>query len=289
MRIDAHHHLWSLARGDYGWLDPVADPSLSPIARDFGVDEYAAIAKANGIHGSIVVQAAPTVAETGWLLAQAARSEGLVLGVVGWIDLEAADAGLQVAGLAADPLLVGLRPMLQDLEDPGWIGRDALAPALEALVEHGLVLDLLVRSAHLPAALAVLQRNAGLRAVVDHGAKPAIAASEWAPWADGMRRIASETGAFCKFSGLLTEAAPGAGGTDLRRYADHLLECFGPRRLIWGSDWPVLTLAAPYAEWLRITGLLLETLGAEDRDLVMGESALACYRPRTHPAFRSRD
>ena len=278
-RIDAHHHLWSIARGDYGWLDPVANPALAPIARDFLLDEFRALAAAHGISGSILVQAAATRAETDWLLGEARRSNGLVLGVIGWLDLAAPDAPETIETMSRDPLLRGIRPMLQDLPDPEWILRPEVQPALRAAARANLALDLLVRGEHLPAALRLLERHPGLRAVVDHAAKPAIAGGAWSPWAEDLRRLARETAVACKLSGLWTEAAPGTGADALRRYIDHLLECFGPERLIWGSDWPVMTLATSYGGWIRAVDGFLGGLDESGRQRILAGNALAFYAP----------
>ena len=278
MIIDAHHHLWSLARGDYFWLDTQADPALAVIARDFLVDDYRLLARENGIDGSVLVQAAQTVAETQWLLEQAQASAGLVLGVVGWIDMASEDAVDTLARLSCNPLLRGIRPMLQDIPELDWMLRAELDSALRSMIELDLAFDALVKPPHLKNTLTLLTRYPELRAVIDHGAKPAITQARWQPCADDMRRIASETSAYCKLSGLVTEASPQWRTDDLRRYADHLIECFGAERLMWGSDWPVALLASDYGRWLRTAQQLIAWLSAADRAKVMGENALRFYR-----------
>ena len=191
--IDAHHHLWKLSRADYGWIGGGSNPAVAPIERDYLVEDYRALAAANGIAGSIVVQAAQTVSETRWLLDQARASGGLIKGVVGWIDMAAANAPDELHALAQDPLLRSIRPMLQEIADVEWVLQPQLAPALRVVVEQDLSFDLLVRPPHLKAVLALLLRHPDLRAIVDHGAKPDIAGAMWQPWADDMRRIAGET------------------------------------------------------------------------------------------------
>jgi L-fuconolactonase len=277
MLIDAHHHLWKIARGDYFWMDTRVNPAVAAIARDFLVEDYRALASANGVDGSVLVQAAQTAAETQWLLEQARASRGLILGVVGWIDMAAADAPQALGRLAANPLLRGIRPMLQDIPDVDWVLQPALDPAFRALIAHDLAFDVLIKPAQLANALTLLTRYPAMRAVIDHGAKPQIAQARWQPWADQMRRIARETPACCKLSGLVTEASPQWTADDLRRYSDHLIECFGPARLMWGSDWPVALLASGYARWLEVAGQLLEGLSAEERAAVMGENARRFY------------
>jgi L-fucono-1,5-lactonase len=279
MIIDAHHHLWKIARGDYLWMDTQANPSLAPIARDFGLEDYRALARANGIDGSVVVQAAETVAETEWLLEQARASQGLIRGVVGWVDMAASDAPEQLERLSGDRLLCGIRPMLQDISDITWVLRPELEPAFRALIDLDLAFDVLVRPIHLQDAFTALLRYPDLRAVIDHGAKPQIARGEWQPWAHAMRVIAQETGAYCKLSGLVTEASPGWTIGDLCPYVDHLLEHFGPDRLMWGSDWPVALLASDYPRWLDTARHLLAGLSESDRTKVMGGNATKFYLP----------
>lgn len=273
MSIDAHFHCWQLARGDYGWLNP----ALAPIYRDVAVSDWQAQATPHGVTGGVLVQAAPTEAETHFLLAQA-DAHPAVLGVVGWVDLLAADAPARIEALARHPRLKGLRPMLQDIDDAEWILQPALAPALRAMSDCGLVFDALVKSAHLPHILTLALRYPDLRLVIDHAAKPAIAAGEWQPWADGIAHIAAETQAMCKLSGLMTEAGPSPLPGTVRPWAAHVLACFGASRLVWGSDWPVLELAGSYSQWRSETRQLLAGLSAEEQAAILGGNAKRLYR-----------
>jgi L-fuconolactonase len=273
MKIDAHFHCWQLARGDYGWLTP----AQAPIYRDVAVADWQAQAWPHGVRGGVLVQAAPTEAETQFLLAQADANPA-VLGVVGWVDLLAGDAPARIEALAGHPRLKGLRPMLQDITDAEWILQPALEPALRAMADCGLVFDALVKSVHLPHILTLAGRHPDLRMVIDHGAKPGIAAGEWQPWADGMARIAHETQAMCKLSGLMTEAAPNSPPGAVRRWGEHVLQSFGAQRVVWGSDWPVLELAGPYAQWWAASRQLVEGLDAAGQAAVMGGNALRLYR-----------
>lgn len=282
--IDAHHHLWKLSRADYGWIGNGDDPAVAPIERDYLVGDFRSLAAANGIAGSVVVQAAQTLGETRWLLDQARASGGLIKGVVGWIDMAASDAPDALHDLARDPFLRGIRPMLQEIADVEWVLQPALEPALRAVVELDLSFDLLVRPAHLKAALVLLSRHPDLRAIVDHGAKPDIAGGTWQPWADDMRRIARETPAYCKLSGLVTEARPHWKADDLLRYAEHLVECFGIERLVWGSDWPVMLLNADYAGWLAAAKQFIAPHSTEDQMAVMSDNAIRFYRLPMRPA-----
>ena len=258
MRIDAHQHVWSLARGDYGWLTP----ALAPIYRDFGIDDLKPHLAAAGIVGTVLVQAAPSDAETEFMLRVAADHGDVVKAVVGWVDFEAADVHHRLERLARDPRLRGVRPMIQDIADPDWMLRPALERAFRAIIDLGLCFDALVRPSHLANLRRLLARYPDLRTVIDHGAKPRIATRDREPWAADMSALARETGAWCKLSGLITEAGAGWTVADLRPYADHLLECFGSERLIWGSDWPVAELAGGYGRWWAATEALLHPLAS---------------------------
>lgn len=268
IRVDAHHHVWRLSRGDYGWLTP----DLA-IHRDYGLDDLRPLL--GDVTATVLVQAAPTEAETQFMLETARGSGGLVRGVVGWTDLAAPGAPDRIAALAgAEPLLKGLRPMLHDLPDRDWILRDDVRPALRAMAAAGLRFDALIRPEHLGAILTLTQRVSDLSLVVDHAAKPDIAAGAYQPWADDLALLARETPACCKLSGLATEAAPAWRTDDLRRYADHVLACFGPDRVMWGSDWPVVDLAGGYGRWREAA---LELIPRADQDAVLGGTAAAFY------------
>ncbi len=269
-RIDSHQHFWRLARGDYGWLTP----EKGPIFRDFGLDDLRPLLAAGRIDATVLVQAAPTEAETRFMLDVARGSGGLVRGVVGWADLDARDAPDRLAALARDKLLKGVRPMLHEIADPDWVLRPALAPALRAVVALDLRFDALVRPVHLPQILKLVERHPDLRLIVDHGAKPEIAAGAREPWARDIAALAAIPHVRCKLSGLVTEDGAGWSVERLRPYVEHLLATFGPARLVWGSDWPVVTLRASYGAWLQAAESLIP---ASDRPAVFGANAIAFY------------
>ncbi len=270
LHVDAHHHVWRLAQGDYAWLTPDL-----PIHRDYELDDLRPLL--GDVTATVLVQAAPTEAETGFLLDTARVSAGLVRAVVGWADLASPMAPERIVALAGETLLKGLRPMLQDIPDTDWILRDDVGHGLDAMERAGLRLDLLVQPRHLALLPRLAERHPGLPLVVDHAAKPRIADGAWQPWADDIARVARETAAFCKLSGLATEAAPGWTVNDLRRYVGHLLEHFGAARLLWGSDWPVVCLAGGFARWREATEELLAGLPAAERDAVLGGTAARFY------------
>lgn len=270
VQTDAHHHVWRLARGDYHWLT-----TDLPIHRDYDLADLQPLL--GGRTASVLVQAAETEAETAFLLDVASRSEGLVRGVVGWTDLAAEDAATRVADLARASLLRGLRPMLQDMADCDWILGDAVQPALSAMTASGLRLDLLIRTHHLELLPILAARHPGLPMVIDHAAKPDIAGGALGPWAEGIARAAATTTACCKLSGLVTEAGPDWTVERLRPVFHHLLECFGPERLMWGSDWPVVDLAGGMRRWQDATTELLSPLDTASRAAILGGTATRFY------------
>ena len=272
MRIDAHQHFWRLARGDYGWLTP----DLDPLYRDFEPTALRPFLKAAEIGATILVQAAPTEAETVFLL-EMARDTPWIAGVVGWTDLAAPDASTRVARLAGMRRLVGLRPMLQDLEDPDWILRPEASDGLCAMAAHGLVFDALVREAQLPAVVQLAKRFPKLSIVLDHAGKPTISRFPGAEWSDAMRALGDCPNVTVKFSGLLTEAPAGAGAAAIAPFLGQLLASFGPERILWGSDWPVLAMASNYPAWVAMTEELTCDLAPEACRAIWGDTAARVY------------
>ena len=272
MRIDAHHHLWTLARGDYGWLTP----KLAPIYRDFAVADLAPLLSAAGICGTILVQAAPTEAETMFLLDITDGAE-LVRGVVGWTDFDAEDAAARIEAFAGRTHLVGLRPMVQDIADDDWLLKPGLTAGLAAMAEQNLIFDALVLPRHLPRLSRVVDLHPDLQFVLDHCAKPSLATGDIAAWKDDIAKLAKRPNIVCKLSGLATEAAPGWQVADMRPALDHVLANFGPERLLWGSDWPVVNLAGGYAKWLAAAETLLADLSDHERAGIFGLNAARIY------------
>ncbi|HWT34682.1 MAG TPA: amidohydrolase family protein, partial [Paraburkholderia sp.] len=206
--------------------------------------------------------------------------EASIAGVVGWVPMLDPDAPALIAELAHTPKFKGVRPMLQDLPDDDWIANPALTPAVDALIAHDLAFDALIFTRHVEALETFIERFPQLRIVIDHGAKPPVrdGSAGWHAWAEGITRLAKQPHVRCKLSGLATEAAQGWTETTLRPYVDHLLAAFGPKRLMWGSDWPVLNLNGDYLLWHSIATLLLSSLSDDERDAVFGGNAAAFYR-----------
>jgi L-fuconolactonase len=274
--IDAHHHVWDPGIRRHAWLDGF--PALN---RRFGLSDFEQASAPEGITGSVLVQVLASAAETEEFLALAAGSD-LVNGVVGWADLTSPAVSSEIARLRALPggnRLVGVRHLVQDEPDPDWLRRSDVCRGLRAVGAAGLAYDLLVRPAQLPAALAATGDLADVTFVLDHGAKPAIASGCREPWASLIGGLAARPNVSCKVSGLVTEAGPGWRPAQIVPYIDHLLDCFGPSRLIFGSDWPVCTLAASYAEVTAVArDALRARLGPAELDAVFAANATTAYR-----------
>lgn len=274
--IDAHVHLWDPNRGDYGWLTS----ALAGLYRRIDEQELHAQLTRAGVNGAVLVQAAPTEAESDYLLSIAARTPW-VRGVVGWVDLDAPDVEQRIAQRARQAKFVGVRPMLQDIEDADWILHPGRGRALSALASHGLVFDALIKSMHLSRIEQIARRYPNLSIVIDHAAKPTIGNEVSGSWRLAMRALASHPNVACKLSGLLTELTPGVDPAKVLDCADEILQLFGPSRVIWGSDWPVLTLASSYEQWYALTQRALGSLSEVDRSAVMGGNAARIYRMKT--------
>lgn len=273
MIIDAHHHLWEdLTRRDYDWL---AD--LDPIRRPYTVDDLAAVTPADR---TVLVQTVPTVEETEEFLTTAAATP-LIAGVVGWLDLTAPDIADRLAALREAPggdTLVGIRHPAQGEADPGWLVRPEVVRGIKAVAEAGLTYDILILPPQHQAAIALADAVPGARLVLDHAGKPAIAAGSYEPWARFLTELAARPNVFCKLSGLVTEADWTKWTVeDLRPYASHVLESFGPARVMFGSDWPVCELAATYDQVYESARAVTSVLSPAEQDEVFGGTATRAY------------
>jgi L-fuconolactonase len=268
VNIDAHQHFWKYDPAAYGWIGD----GMAALKRNFLPTDLEPLLAAAGFEGCVAVQARPAEEETRWLLDLAGRHP-FIRGVVGWVDLCAADAGARLDRLR-HPKLVGLRHLVQDEPDDAFLLRADFTRGLRALGERGLAYDLLVHPRQLPAAVELARRLPGQRFVLDHLAKPAIAHGGRAAWEPGFRALAACPNVWCKLSGLVTEAdwsrwTP----TDLHPFLDVALECFGPERLMIGSDWPVCLLAGGYERTMAAVTDHLDALPAAQRAAVLGGNA----------------
>ncbi len=275
MIIDSHQHFWNPARGDYGWL-PIDDPILSRIYSPYDLKPHL---EKTGVSKTVLIQAAPSVEETEYLLG-IADSTPFVSAVVGWIDFESPNQLKQLERLAKHPKFVGIRPMIQDIEDVNWVLREDIRWAFEALIDLNLTFDCLGLPKHLENFHKILSRYPNLRVVIDHCMKPEIrnhSESNFIFWAEGIKKIAQNSGAFCKLSGIVTESGTLLDVIQLQPYVNHILVEFGPDRVMWGSDWPVSSLRCSYEKWFQLANQLCDKLDHHSKSKIFGETACQFY------------
>lgn len=276
--VDSHHHVWDLSVRDQEWISGGA---LAPIRRNFTLTDLLPEARAAGVTATVLVQTVTVADETPEFLALAADSD-LVAGVVGWTDLTCPDTADTLAGLRQLPggqHLVGIRHQVQGEPDPQWLLRPDVRRGLAAVGAAGLAYDLVVLPHQLPACVRAAQEHPELTFVLDHLGKPPIASGDLEPWSTAVRMLAALPNTVCKLSGLVTEADRKSWTVDgLRPYADTVLDAFGPDRLMFGSDWPVCTLAATYAEVIDIARELTVSLSESERAALFAGTATRVYR-----------
>jgi L-fuconolactonase len=270
--VDAHHHLWDPTRRTYDWM-----AGLDPIQRPYTESDLRAVSPASA---TILVQTVPTVEETQEFLV-VAESSPLVAGVVGWVDLTAPDIADEIAALREAPggdTLVGIRHQAQDEPDPKWLLRPEVLRGIKAVAAAGLTYDILVQPAQHDAAVALADAAPGVRLVLDHAGKPAIADGSYEPWAAFLSALAIRPNVFCKLSGLVTEADWTKWTVeDLKPYAAHVLTSFGPDRVMFGSDWPVCELAATYDQVHEAALALTAELSTSEQSEIFAGTATRAY------------
>jgi L-fuconolactonase len=273
-RIDAHHHFWQYAEAEYGWISE----EMPQLRRDFVAGNLQTELSAAGLDGAVTVQARQTLEETRWLL-EMAQQHTFLRGVVGWAPLASPNFPRQLEELTAYPKLKGLRHVIQDEPDDAFMLGEAFNRGISALNGTGLVYDILILERHLPFAVKFVDRHPNQIFVVDHLAKPLIRQREISPWREHLKELAARPNVYCKVSGMLTEADWTQWTIDdLRPYFEAALECFGPERLLAGSDWPVCLLASSYGRWWTTLGELISGMTASEQADILGENAVRVYK-----------
>ena len=273
MRVDAHHHLWRYTPEEYGWIDD----TMQALRRDFMPEDLEREALTAGVEATVAVQARQTVAETAWLLQLAAQSE-LIRGVVGWLPIAADDFPSALERFDAGPLLKGLRHVVQG-EPAGFLDGAEFNRGIAALRGPGLVYDVLIFAGQLAEATRFVDRHPQQQFVLDHIAKPEIAAGELEIWSKGIRELARRENVVCKVSGMVTEADWSQWSpASLKPYFDTVLEAFGPARLMAGSDWPVLTVACTYPRWWQTIAEWIAPLSATECEEIESGTAIRTYK-----------
>jgi len=272
--IDAHHHLWKYTAADYGWISP----DMAVIRRDFLPGDLEPLMHHFGINGTVAVQARQSLEETAWLLELAGKHE-LIRGVVGWVPLVEGDGVKRhLQRFAGNKKLRGVRHVIQDEPDRRYILRPDFNQGIRALAEFKLRYDILIFERHLPAAIEFVDRHPNQVFILDHVAKPRIKERIFQPWDSNMREMAKRQNVYCKLSGMVTEADPkNWKPADLQPYINTVLEAFGPRRIMYGSDWPVMLLAGDYVRWYDIVQHAIAKLSRAEQERIMGGTAAEAY------------
>lgn len=272
--LDTHHHFWRVSRGDYFWMSPDL-----PIAKDFMPEDLLPELRRTGVSKTILVQAADTEAETDFLLDIASEND-FVVGVCGWLDLDSDDFPDRLAHYMQNPLWKSFRPMLQDLDEPDWILKPRVLKNLEHVAANGARFEVLTRLPQLPYAIEALKQIEGIKAVINHLSKPAIASGKFEPWASQIAELEAFPNIYCKISGIISEADPVTWSPgDLQPYVNHVLEVFGPDRVMFGSDWPVVLMSASgYGEAINAFRTIVATsLEPEEQQRLFYENGVRFY------------
>ena len=276
MHIDAHQHFWIYDHREYDWIDD----AMAALRRDFLPADLKPELERNGFQGCVTVQARQTLEETRWLLELAERAP-FILGVVGWADLRSPRLRFELESFAGKSKLVGVRHIVQSEPDERFLLQPDFLRGIATLEEFDLAYDVLIYTRHLPVAAEFVGRFPRQRFVLDHMAKPPIKSGAVDAWARGIRKLAAFSNVYCKVSGLVTEADWQVWKPeDIRPYLDVAFECFGPCRLMIGSDWPVCTVAGPYARVMNLVKDYLGKYSANEREAVLGRNAAAFWRLR---------
>jgi L-fuconolactonase len=274
VKIDAHQHFWHYTPEEYGWIGP----DMEVLKKDHLPADLAPLLESAGIAGTVAVQARQTLDETAWLL-ELADKYPFIKGVVGWVDLRSPELRGQLQRFCAHPRFCAVRHVVQDEPDDRFMLRADFVRGLGMLAEFDLAYDILIFPRHLPVACELVSRFPDQRFVLDHIAKPLIKDGKVAPWDAGIRRLAAFPNVFCKVSGMVTEAdwqrwQP----SDFRPYLDVVFAAFGSERIMFGSDWPVCTLAGAYADVVKIVSDYVQQLSREEQAAFWGETARRFYR-----------
>jgi len=273
MNIDSHHHFWNYDPVEYGWIDD----TMKALRRDFLPEHLRAEIAITGVDGVVSVQARQNLTETEWLLGFAAQAD-FIKGVVGWVDLISPKVGAELERFAIHPKLKSVRHVVQGEPDDRFILRDDFNRGIRELKKFSLVYDLLILERHLPPTIQFVDAHPNQVFVLDHIAKPRIKEDLFEPWHRNIRELAKRPNVYCKVSGLVTEADfTSWTEAQLRPYFEAVLEAFGPRRLLFGSDWPVCLVACNYARWHQIVSAWVAELSREEQARILGGTATEVY------------
>jgi len=272
LKLDSHQHFWKYSDAEYGWIDD------NTLRRDFLPEDLHKELKSAGIDGAISVQARQTIGETDWLLSLAEQNPFLK-GVVGWVPLTSPSVEADIEKFAARKKLKAVRHVVQDEKDDRYILREDFNKGVALLDKYGLAYDILIFERHLPNAIQFVDRHPKQRFILDHIAKPRIRDGAVQPWRDNLREIAKRSNVWCKISGVVTEADHKKWTeAQVRFYIDTAIDAFTPKRVMFGSDWPVCLSATTYKNWVELMRRATKNLSPSERDSIFGGAAATAYR-----------
>jgi len=272
-RIDAHHHLWRYLPPGPAWM---AD-GMEGLRRDFLIEDLRAVTAEVGVTGTIVVETERTVEETGWL-SQVAASDDLIRGVVGWAPLTSPAVVAELERIASLPKMKAIRHPIHDELENHFLLRDDFNRGVAALKQFDLRYDILIFERHLPQTIQFVDRHPAQVFILDHVAKPLIRDRVFSPWRENMRELARRSNVYCKVSGMVTEADWDTWSDEVvSPYIEAVVEAFTPNRLMFGSDWPVMTLASSYGRWMATIQSAIAQLSVTEKERILGGTAVEAY------------
>ena len=272
--IDTHHHCWNYSAKEYDWISD----DMKAIRKDYLPVDLLKEIKAAGVDGAVSVQARQTVEESDWLLGMAEKNDFLK-GVVGWVDLRGKGVDKDLERLAKHKKFKGVRHVVQGEPDDNFILGAAFNEGIKKLLKYDLRYDILILEKHLKPSIAFVDKHPKQGFILDHIAKPRIKERVLSPWRENMLELAKRPNVYCKISGMLTEADwKKWSAADLAPYFDTTLQAFGPKRLMLGSDWPVMLVAGKYKQWVEMVKQVVSRYSAAEQDRILSKNAVEAYK-----------
>jgi len=254
---------------------------MEVLRRDFLIDDLRTVTAEAGVTGTIVVETERTTEETEWL-SKVAASDDLICGVVGWVPLTIPDAASELERIASLPKMKAVRHPIHDEPDEQFILREDFNRGIAELKQFDLGYDILIFEKHLPQTIRFVDQHPNQKFILDHVAKPRIRDRVLTPWRDNIQELALRPNVYCKISGMVTEADWLTwSDEELSPYIETVLEAFTPKRLMFGSDWPLVTLASSYRRWVGTVQIAIAQLSPDERDWILAKTAMEAYKLAT--------
>lgn len=271
--IDTHHHFWKYSTAEYGWISE----EMKSIRRDFLPADLKKTLDEAGVSGAVSVQARTTVEESDWLLSMAEKNDFL-RGVVGWVPLTEKDVDKHLERLAKHKKFKGVRHVIQGEPDDNYILRPDFNEGIKKLLKYKLRYDILIFEKHLKPSIRFVDQHPNQMFILDHVAKPKIKERILSPWREDMIELGKRPNVYCKISGMITEADwKKWTSADLAPYLDTALQAFGPKRLLFGSDWPVMLVAGQYKPWVELVKETIKRYSKDEQEQILSKNAITAY------------